>query len=143
MKSEQDSTNSIKLCADLIYSRIYLAFIGRQVVLLVLEEMEISSIPSGSCLVTPSHRCVHTILPVYVETLVNEEWLLFGQHFSTADIRYPILMLLASKLTAVDEKDKCIFSKVGMDCLFFLVVQLLPRKGMGLELKDGGVNHIC
>lgn len=64
---------------------------------------------------------------------MNEEWLLFGPHLSTADIRYPIL--LASKLTAVDEKDAFIFARVRMDHFFFLVVQLLPKNGMGLELK--------
>lgn len=45
------------------------------------------------------------------------------------------IVLLASKLTAVDEKDTYIFAEVRMDCLFFLIVQLVPKTGMGLELK--------
>lgn len=134
VKLEQDSTDSIKLCIDLIYSRIFLAFNDIQVVLLVLKEMEASSITSGWCLRTPSHNHVHTRFPVCVETGV---WGIVAPWSTFVSSRHKVsfLVLLASKLTAVDETDTCIFAEVRMDCLFFLVVKLLLKTGIGLELK--------
>lgn len=71
VKAEHDSTDSTKLYTDLIYSRIYLAFNGIQVVSLVLKKIEASSITSGSCLRMSSHSCVRTKFPVYVETGIS------------------------------------------------------------------------